>query len=89
LAIFNQNLVFISKSNSVISILTERGDKQNLSYNKFISDWNGVILTIEPNKSIPRDAFKGNLKALQYGLPILALNGVLGLTILFRFLPRW
>jgi hypothetical protein len=40
LAIFNQNLVLVSKSNAAISILTERrGERQNLTDNEFISDW--------------------------------------------------
>jgi hypothetical protein len=40
LAIFQSKLSFFGKSNAGITILTEREDKQNLTANEFISDWN-------------------------------------------------
>lgn len=76
LAIFNQVLVFVSKIDGEISIVTEKGEKQDLSFNEFIASWSGVVIVIEPNETILKESAKENIKGLQYVLPVLALIGV-------------
>ena len=76
LAIFNQGLVLVSKTDTEISIVTEKGEKQDLSFTEFIASWSGVVIVIEPNDAVLKVSGKGNAKGLQYVLPILALIGV-------------
>ena len=73
LAIFNQGLVLVSKTGTLISIVTEKGEKQDLSFDEFISNWNGIIIVIEPNEVILNESLKINSKWVLYCLPAFAL----------------
>ncbi|MFE3867526.1 vitamin K epoxide reductase family protein [Flavobacterium sp. LS2P90] len=73
LAIFNQRLVLVSKTSTLITIVTEKGDKQDLSFDKFILNWNGIIIAIEPNKNIVNERLQINSKWFLYCLPVFAL----------------
>ncbi|NRS89750.1 putative membrane protein [Flavobacterium sp. 7E] len=76
LAIFNQGLVLVSKMGTEISIFTEKGEKQDLSFSEFVTSWSGVVIVIEPNEIILKESSKENINWLQYILPVLALIGV-------------
>ncbi|MET0759853.1 MAG: vitamin K epoxide reductase family protein [Flavobacterium sp.] len=80
LAIFNQNLILVSKTSTSISIETKKGEKQNLSYNEFLTDWNGIIIAIESNENVTVEKLKLNLEWVKYSLPVLAL---IALSILY------
>lgn len=73
LATFNEDLVLVSKTEEVVSIVNEKGEKRNLSYNKFAEDWSGVIIAIEPNEHTLNNNLKGKLKELRYSVPIFSL----------------
>jgi uncharacterized membrane protein len=73
LAIFNQGLVLVSKTTALISVETEKGEKRSLSYNEFVKDWNGVIITIVPNNVYPKQDFRYSSKWLAYLFPVLVL----------------
>lgn len=73
LAIYNQGLVLVSKTIALINIVTEKGEKQDLSFNEFIAGWNGIVVAIEPNETIQNGSSKSNSKWLLYCLPVLVL----------------
>jgi uncharacterized membrane protein len=73
LAIFSQSLVLVTKTNTSISIDKEKGEKQKLSFDEFLMDWDGIIVAIEPNEIISKDSFKMDSKWLKYSLPFVAL----------------
>ncbi|MFV8347623.1 vitamin K epoxide reductase family protein [Flavobacterium sp. ZB4P13] len=73
LAIYNEGLVLVSKTSALINIVTEKGEKQDLSFNEFITGWDGIVIAIEPNETIENESLKSNSKWLIYSLPVLAL----------------
>jgi hypothetical protein len=73
LAIFNQRLVLVSKTPSLINIETEKGEQLNLSFNEFIEDWSGIIIAVEPNTIIIREGGNRNFRGLLFCLPAIAL----------------
>lgn len=73
LAIFNEDLVLVSKTSASISIETKAGEKQNVSFNEFLTDWTGIIIAIESNENTVTEKLKVNSKWLKYSLPVLAL----------------
>jgi uncharacterized membrane protein len=73
LAVFNDNMVFVSKTNTNVIIETEEGKQQKLSFNEFLTGWNEIILAIEPNTNTLIKKEKTNPKWLLYTLPVIAL----------------
>lgn len=49
LALYNQDLVFVTKGTDVVVIENEAGKKQSINNNEFLAHWNEVVLLIEPN----------------------------------------
>ncbi|WP_029271616.1 vitamin K epoxide reductase family protein [Flavobacterium sp. KJJ] len=72
LAFFKNNLVLVNKTNKAIKITNQNDNAQNISYDAFASDWNGIIVAIEPNENSVKET-NYNLKELKYGLPLLVL----------------
>lgn len=73
LAVYNDAMVLMAKTNTSITIETEEGKQQKLSFNEFLTGWNEVILAIEPNTNPVLQNEKTNTKWLLYTLPAIAL----------------
>ncbi|HLF50705.1 vitamin K epoxide reductase family protein [Flavobacterium sp.] len=73
LAIFNQDLVLVSKTSASIRLETDKGEKHNLSFNEFLTDWNEVIIAIETNEVAPSKRFEINQEWLKVLLPLTVL----------------
>jgi len=52
LAIFNRDIVLVSKSKDSVAIETNDGKKKNLSFNEFLTDWDEIIIVVEPNINV-------------------------------------
>ncbi len=52
LAVYKQEMVLVSKKDASVSIQFEKGTKRKLSFNEFLTDWNGVVLAIESTNQI-------------------------------------
>ncbi|CAM3996916.1 vitamin K epoxide reductase family protein [Flavobacterium sinopsychrotolerans] len=81
LAIFNQDLVLVSKTEKNIVVDIEKGENKILTIDDFSKDWNGIIVAIEPNETISSHGFKINSKWIKYGLPVI---GLLVLSIIYN-----
>lgn len=73
LAIFNEDLVLVTKSKTLIKIEFEKVGAKSLSFDDFTKGWNGIILLIEPNLTSINKTLKTALKWFYYSLPIFAL----------------
>ena len=73
LAVYNQNMVLVSKTNTSITIETEEGKQQKLSFNEFLTGWNDIIVVIEPNSNTIIKKQEINTKWLLYTLPVIVL----------------
>jgi uncharacterized membrane protein len=73
LAVFNNAMVLVAKTNTSITITTEEGKQQNLSFNEFLTGWNEVIVAIEPNANPVIQNEEINMRWLLYVLPIITL----------------
>jgi uncharacterized membrane protein len=73
MAFYSDNLVLVHKSEKGIDVNNTKGEKQHLSFNEFLTHWNGVIIAIEPNVIINTKNGKINIKWLSYILPLLVL----------------
>uniref|UniRef100_UPI00374CDD70 vitamin K epoxide reductase family protein n=1 Tax=Flavobacterium sp. TaxID=239 RepID=UPI00374CDD70 len=72
LAGFNNDVVLVSKTNTAVTIETNEGKQQKLSFNEFLTGWNEVIIAIEPNTNALNTNEKINIKWLLYILPVIA-----------------
>ncbi|WP_426484931.1 vitamin K epoxide reductase family protein [Flavobacterium sp. 2] len=73
LAIYNKDLVLVTKSKTSIKIEFEKTGGKSLSFDDFIKGWNGIILVIEPNPTSIGKTLKTALKWFCYSLPVFAL----------------
>jgi uncharacterized membrane protein len=73
LAFYNNDLVLVTKTNTVVIIETEKGDKKTMSNAEFIANWNGIILAIEPNTTESKGRNSFNFIGTKYGLSIVSL----------------
>jgi uncharacterized membrane protein len=72
LAIFNDDLVLVTKNEKTIQIENEKGVKSILAIDDFCKGWNGIIVAIEPNQVITTER-ETNTKWIAYGIPIVSL----------------
>lgn len=72
LAIFNEDLVLVTKNEKAIHVETEKGVKSILAIDDFCKGWNGIILAVEPNQASPTKE-KANVRWIVYCFPILSL----------------
>jgi uncharacterized membrane protein len=72
LAIFNEDLVLVTKNQKTIQIENEKGVKSILAIDDFCKGWNGVIVAVEPNQVITTES-EANIKWIVYGIPIISL----------------
>jgi len=73
LAIYQDGIVLVSKTLTSIAVLTEDGKKKNLTFNEFISDWNQIVIAIEPNPILKNNSKKTSSKWYLSILPCIAL----------------
>lgn len=73
LALFNDDFVLVYRTEASIKIETDKGEKKNLTFNEFLSGWNGVILAIEPNTNKILKNEKSNTKWFSYTSPVILL----------------
>ena len=76
LAYFKDELVLVEKAKNFVYISAVSKWSQKVSYEKFLLDWNGVIVAIEPNNVIARENLKIEFNWLKYTLPLLFLVGL-------------
>ncbi|WP_281322871.1 vitamin K epoxide reductase family protein [Flavobacterium aestivum] len=72
LAIYNDDLVLVTKNDKTIQIETEKGVKSIVTIDDFCKGWNGVIVAIEPNQVIITEG-EINIKWITYGIPTVSL----------------
>jgi uncharacterized membrane protein len=76
LAYFKEELILVEKAKNFVRINTIKKGSLKLSYEKFLLDWNGVIVAIEPNNVIARENLKVEYSWLKYTLPLLLVTGL-------------
>jgi uncharacterized membrane protein len=72
LALFETDLVLVTKNEKVIQIESEKGVKTTLTIDDFCKGWSGVIIAIEPNVVIATEK-EFNTKWMTYSFPVLSL----------------
>jgi uncharacterized membrane protein len=73
LAVFHQNLVLVSKKSDGVTIEMENRERKRVSINEFLSNWNEVIIAVEPNNDIVVESGTTNINWLRYSLPVVTL----------------
>jgi uncharacterized membrane protein len=76
LAYFKEELILVEKAKNFVRINTMKKGSQKLAYEKFLLDWNGVIVAIEPNNVIARENLKIEFNWLKYSLPFVLVIGL-------------
>lgn len=76
LAYFKEELILVEKMKNGVRISTTKKWNQKMTYDKFLLDWNGVIVAIEPNNIVARESLKVELSWLKYMLPLLLVIGL-------------
>jgi intracellular septation protein A len=76
LAYFQDELILVEKAKNDVRITTEKKGPHKMAYEKFLLDWNGVIVAIEPNNVIARENLKVEYNWLKYSLPLFLLVGL-------------
>lgn len=76
LAYFKDELILVERAKDFVRINTIKKGSQKISYEKFLLDWNGVIVAIEPNNVVGRENLKVELSWLKYLVPFLLLGGL-------------
>lgn len=76
LAYFKDELILVEKAKNFVRINTMKKGSQKISYDKFLLDWNGVIVAIEPNNVVARENLRVELSWLKYFVPFLLLGGL-------------
>ena len=71
LAYFQDELILVEKAKNDVRVTTEKKGPHKMAYEKFLLDWNGVIVAIEPNNVIARENLKVEYNWLKYSLPLL------------------
>lgn len=73
LAMYNQQLAFVSKTKKNIKVKLAKGDQKKVSFDDFAESWNGIVIVIEPNQNLSSRYLKLDLKWFYFSLPILAI----------------
>jgi len=76
LAYFKDELILVEKAKNFVRINTLKKGSHKIAYEKFLLDWNGVIVAIEPNNVIARENLKVEYNWLKYFLPLFLLVGL-------------
>lgn len=74
LAIFNEEMVLVSKKSTSLTIETKEKQKNKLSFGEFSLGWDGVIIAVEPNSEVIENAKPSEqVDWLRYILPLAIL----------------
>ncbi|WP_029271613.1 vitamin K epoxide reductase family protein [Flavobacterium sp. KJJ] len=76
LAYFKDELILVERAKNYVRINTIKKGSHKIAYEKFLLDWNGVIVAIEPNNVIARENLKVEYSWLKYSLPLLLVIGL-------------
>ena len=76
LAYFKDELILVEKAKNFVRINTIKKGIHKMPYEKFLLDWNGVVVAIEPNNVVARENLKVEFNWLKYGLPLLLIVGL-------------
>lgn len=76
LAYFKDELILVEKIKNYVRITTTKKGTQKVSYDKFLLDWNGVIVAIEPNNVVARENLKVEYNWVKYFLPLVLVTGL-------------
>lgn len=76
LAYFKEELILVEKAKNFVRINTSKKSNVKMSYEKFLLDWNGVIVAIEPNNVVARENLKAEFSWLKYFLPMVLVTGL-------------
>ena len=76
LAYFQDELILVEKAKNGVRVTTSKKGIFKMAYEKFLLDWNGVIVAIEPNNIIARENLKVEYNWLKYILPLFLLVGL-------------
>ena len=76
LAYFKDELILVEKAKNDVRITTTRKGAHKMAYEKFLLDWSGVIVAIEPNNVVARENLKVEYNWLKYSLPLFLLLGL-------------
>ncbi|WP_281231060.1 vitamin K epoxide reductase family protein [Flavobacterium gelatinilyticum] len=76
LAYFKDELILVEKAKNHVRINTVKKGALKISYEKFLLDWNGVIVAIEPNNVVARENLKVELNWLKYLVPFVLFTGL-------------
>jgi uncharacterized membrane protein len=76
LAYFKDELTLVEKAKNYVRINTIKKGSQKIAYEKFLLDWNGVIVAIEPNNVIARENLKLEFGWVKYCLPLILVVGL-------------
>ena len=76
LAYFQDELILVEKAKNDVRVTTEKKGSYKMAYEKFLLDWNGVIVAIEPNNVLARENLKIEYDWLKYSLPLVLLIGL-------------
>lgn len=81
LAVYNQDLVFVTKETDVVVIENEVGKKLTINSIEFLANWNEVVVLIEPNTI---SAVKKEGKYLRGIIPFLPVLALISVSIFFN-----
>ncbi|MBS7254948.1 vitamin K epoxide reductase family protein [Flavobacterium branchiicola] len=76
LAYFKEELTLVEKFKNDVRITTIKKGSKKISYEKFLLDWNGVIVAIEPNNAVAKENFKIEYNWLKYSFPFILIVGL-------------
>ena len=76
LAYFREELILVEKFKDYVRINTIKKGIVKMAYEKFLLDWNGVIVAIEPNTEFDNEKLRIELSWLKYFLPFCLMAGL-------------
>jgi len=76
LAYFKEELILVEKAKNFVLINSQKKRNYKMAYEKFLLDWNGVIVAIEPNNIVERENLKIEYNWVKYFFPLLLLTGL-------------
>ncbi|MDX6184798.1 vitamin K epoxide reductase family protein [Flavobacterium sp. Fl-77] len=76
LAYYKQELTLVEKNKKNVRIYSDKEGIQKISYEEFLTGWDGVIVAIEENKLLLNEESSIGFKWLKYALPVFLLAGL-------------
>ncbi|HSD14692.1 MAG TPA: vitamin K epoxide reductase family protein [Flavobacterium sp.] len=76
LTLLNDEMVLAQKKDICVTIEFENGKKKDLTFNEFLTDWDQIVIAIEPNEIIEIRKESLNIKWLRFLLPTVVLLSI-------------